>query len=182
MTANTAYRTNGLSTTRRLTPIEIVKEAVPIEEYAATLTELHRGRGRCPIHGGDNDQAFAVYPDSSAGPEAKPGRWHCYRCDEGGDVVDLAAAVEGGGAWAATLALADRYGVDLPKRKPDRWIKHQDDKAKVREEMRRELAKVYQRRLYRMLHDPGAEPEDDEALWEGMYNPAYLAATRRVFG
>jgi DNA primase len=173
MHASTEYRTNSLSTTRQLSPIEIVKEAVPIEEYAATLTELHRGRGRCPIHGGDNDQAFAVYP---------PGRWHCYRCDEGGDVVDLAAAVEGGGAWAATLALADRYGVDLPQPKPGRWVKHQDDKAKIREEMRLGLAKVYQRRFYKMLHDPGADPEDDEALWDGMYNPAYLAATRRVFG
>jgi hypothetical protein len=48
--------------------------------------------------------------------------------------------------------------------------------------MRDGLAKVYQRRLYRMLHDVGAHAEDDAALWEAMYPAAYLAATERVFG
>ncbi len=93
----------------------------------------------------------------------------------------LVQAVEGGGPWEAMMALAQRYGVERPGRPPS-WYRHQDDKAGVREEMRRGLAKVYQRRFYKMLHDPGADPEDDEALWDGMYKSAYLAATRRVFG
>ncbi len=157
-----------------MSPIEIVKRAVPIEEYASALTELRNNRGRCPIHGGDNEQAFAVYPDE--------GRWWCYRCDGGGDVIDLAAEVEGGGAWNATLVLADRYNVLLPKPRSERWRKRQENKTEIREEMRRGLAKVYQRRLYRMLRDLGAHPDDDAALWEAMYPAAYLAATRRVFG
>ncbi len=106
---------------------EAVKEAVAVEEYAATITELRRNRGRCPIHGGDSD-AFAVYPEER--------RWWCFRCDEGGDVIDLCRAVEGGEVWEATASLSLRFGVELPTR-PDRWHKRQGEKAKIREELRR---------------------------------------------
>ena len=153
--------------------IERIKEQVSLLDYLHDRgVEVRHNRARCIVHGGDNPTSFAVYPDK--------GRWHCFRCSEGGDVIDLCRAVEGGETWEVMMTLALRYGVDLPER-PERWHKHQSDKAAIREEMRRGLTKVYQRRLYRMLHDPGAEPEDDEALWEGMYKPAYLAATRRVF-
>jgi DNA primase len=153
--------------------IRVVKDAVAVEDYAATLTELRNLRGRCPIHDGDNPQAFAVYPDE--------GRWYCFRCSEGGDVIDLCRAVEGGETWEATMTLATRYGVELSKR-PERWHRHQKTKAEMRNELRRGLAKVYQRRLYRMLRDLGAHPEDDMDLWDAMYPAAYRAATERVFG
>lgn len=39
------------------------------------------GRTKCPIHGGDNRQAFS-YDD-------KRGVWYCFRCGIGGDVVEL---------------------------------------------------------------------------------------------
>jgi hypothetical protein len=40
-----------------------------------------RGRSRCPIHGGDNPQAFSYDDDR--------GIWYCFRCGIGGDVVEL---------------------------------------------------------------------------------------------
>jgi DNA primase len=40
-----------------------------------------RGRTRCPIHLGDNAQAFS-YDDAK-------GQWYCFRCGFGGDAVEL---------------------------------------------------------------------------------------------
>jgi len=40
-----------------------------------------RGRTRCPIHRGDNHQAFS-YDD-------KKGQWYCFRCGIGGDAIEL---------------------------------------------------------------------------------------------
>jgi DNA primase len=156
--------------------IKAVKGAVSIEEYLSDRGVQVRGnRARCIVHGGDNPGSFAVYPDSEAG------HWHCFRCLEGGDVIDLAQAVEGGEVWEAMFTLAQRYGVELPER-GDGWRRHQNTKADMREEMRMGLVKVYQRRLYRMFQDASAHPEDDATLWDAMYQSAYLAATRRVFG
>jgi DNA primase len=154
--------------------IEAVKAAVAIEDYLQERgVELKHNRARCIVHDGDNPQSFAVYPDE--------GRWYCFRCSEGGDVVDLCRAVEGGELWEAVMTLASRYSVELPQR-PERWHRHQNTKAQMRDKMRMGLVKVYQRRLYRMFHDVGAHPEDDAALWDAMYPAAYLAATERVFG
>ena len=38
-----------------------------------------RGRCRCPLHRGDNDQAFSFRETT----------WHCFRCDIGGGVNEL---------------------------------------------------------------------------------------------
>jgi DNA primase len=160
--------------------IEAIKYAVPIEQVAVEYGEfklLGNGRllGRCvaPDHE-DRTPSMTVYTDSQ--------KFRCYGCNLGGDVIDLEELVgQHLETWTAIEALATRYGVELPQR-PERWHRHQDTKAEMREEMRRGLAKVYQRRLYRMFHDAGAHPEDDAALWEAIYPAAYLAATRRVIG
>ena len=154
--------------------IQAVRDAVTVEGYLEDQgVEIKHNRARCIVHGGDNPQSFSIHPEKQV--------WHCFRCLAGGDLITLVQAVEGGEVWEATITLATRYGIELPGR-PQSWHRNQDAKAGVREEMRRGLAKVYQRLFYRMLHDPGAHPEDDEALWDGMYKSAYLAATRRVFG
>jgi DNA primase len=158
--------------------IEAVKDAVLIEVYAAEFTQLQQNgqglRGACPVHGGDNPHSFAVY--------ANEGRFYCFACQAHGDVVDLAELVERhADTWTAVVALSTRYGVEVPQR-PERWRRHQNTKADMREKLRKGLAKVYQRRLYRIFHDAGAHPEDDAALWDAMYRSAYLAATERVFG
>ena len=160
-----------------------IKAAVPIETYAATVTDLRPSgttlRGRCPIHHGENEGAFMVDPDSR--------RWHCFRCNEGGDVIDLCRAVEGGELWEAVVSLADRYGVELPTR-PPRWGERQSEKARIREAATRHIAGVYQRRLTR-IYAPlvlvGGQPPDEQArelegLARALWPAALAMASRRV--
>ncbi len=158
--------------------IEKLKAEIPIEQVAAEYGEfklLGNGRllGRCvaPDHE-DRTPSMTVFTDS--------GRFKCFGCGLSGDVIDLEEiAGQHLETWTAVVALSERYAVELPQR-PERWHRHQNTKAQMREEMRKGLATVYQRRLYRMFHDAGAHPDDDAALWEAMYPAAYLAATRRV--
>lgn len=67
-----------------------VKAAWPIEDVAERLTDLQPAgagklRGLCPFHG-ERDASFYVYPKPD-GPEE--GRFKCYGCQRGGDVVTL---------------------------------------------------------------------------------------------
>ena len=163
--------------------IGAVKEAVPVEAYAATLTNLRPSgsslRGRCPIHKGDNEGAFLGDPDSR--------RWHCFRCDEGGDVIDLARAVEGGELWEAVVSLAHRYNVELPRR-PRSWHERQSEKARVREAATRHIAARYQAKLTH-LYSPlvlvdGQTPDERmkelEELARALWPAALAMAARRV--
>ena len=160
--------------------IPAIKDVVRIEWVAAEYAEfklLGNGRilGRCVASDHeDRTPSMTVFTDSQ--------RFKCFGCGLSGDIIDLEEiAGRHLDAWTAVVALSERYGVEIPSRS-DRWHRHQNTKAKMRAEMRDGLAKVYQRRLYRMLHDVGAHAEDDAALWEAMYPAAYLAATDRVFG
>ncbi len=155
-----------------------VKAKVPIEQVAAEygpfkLAGTGRLLGHCiaPDHT-DRTPSLTIFTDTQ--------RFKCFGCGLSGDVIDLEEiAGQHLETWTAVVALSERYAVELPQR-PERWHRHQNTKAQMREEMRKGLAKVYQRRLYRMFHDAGAHPDDDAALWEAMYPAAYLAATRRV--
>ena len=144
--------------------IQAIKDAVPIETYTATLTELRPSgsslRGRCPVHGGDNEGAFLVDPDQR--------RWHCFRCSTGGDIVDLCRAVDGGEVWEAVIFLAERFNVELPKR-PERWHEWNNEKDRRRNELQRWRARRYQRRFYRLYAaDAIAAIEDDQERAEEM--------------
>jgi DNA primase len=154
------------------TALEAVKARVRVEEFAATLTQLDpKGRGRCPVHKGDNPQSFAVYPDE--------GRWWCYRCDRGGDVIDLAQAVEGGDVLEAMVRLAQQFGVELPTR-PDRWHEWQDEKARIRNNLRRALAKRYRRRMFRMFAQEFDGEEEAQEFWDDLWPTAWAWAGLRV--
>jgi DNA primase len=139
--------------------IGAVKDAVPIEEYAGELTELRRCgyslRGRCPVHNGSNPHSFVVTP--------KRQMWHCFGCNEGGDVLDLYRAVEGGQLWEAVQGLALRYNVELPQRPPS-WYRRQGERVKIHERVVEALARGYQRRFFRVYGDvilEGIEDEDE---------------------
>ena len=165
--------------------IDKIKADVPIAEYARAVTALRGAgntlRGPCPIHGGDNPESFAVYPDG--------GRFYCFSCQERGDVLDLYRAVEGGELHDAIVGLSMRYGVELPRR-PERWHRRQDEKAKVREAATRHIAARYQERLTR-LYAPlvlthRQTPEDElrelEQLAASLWPAALAMASRRVSG
>ncbi len=140
----------------------------------------------CPIPGHeDKTPSFHVWTET--------GRWHCFgACSRGGDLLDLFMMCE---RWPedaygeALAALADRFGVELPKR-PDRWHQRQDEKARVREAATKHVAEKYQKRLTRIyaplvllggetLEEEMRELEDlARALWPACLN----MASRRVNG
>jgi DNA primase len=59
----------------------------------------HRGRGRCPIHGGHNDEQFALTTKRGEVVLA-----HCFNCGFSGDALDLLGALRGRTDFAGKLA------------------------------------------------------------------------------
>ncbi len=138
---------------------DAVKEAVPVEKLANDLgAELRRSgkglRGHCPVHGGRNREAFAVYPEQ--------GRFHCYNCNEGGDVIDLWMRSKGYFDFkAALIDLAGLYGVEPPRRS-ERWHAWSIEKGRRRDALREVRARLYQRRLFRMFREDLEAIEDPD--------------------
>jgi len=150
---------------------EAVREAVPVEEVAHRHTELRPlgGRawftGRCPLPDHeDKSPSFYIYP---------PGRWWCYGCGRGGDVVDLEFHCgDYGELWVAMVALAVEYGVELPRR-PKRWHEKEARHARWREEAERVRAEVLRRRLFRLLILPIIDSIEDHAEREAELGRAW---------
>src|SRR5919107_2004939 len=98
---------------------EAVRAAVPIEQVARRYTELRPfgGRawfnGRCPLPDHDDrDPSSYIYP---------PGRWWCYGCGRGGDVIDLEFRCGGHSElWQAMITLKGDFGVEIPGRSEER--------------------------------------------------------------
>ena len=151
---------------------EAVRQAVPIEAVARRYTDLEPlgGRawfdGRCPLpEHEDKSPSFYIYP---------PGRFYCYGCSRGGDVIDLEFFCgDYGELWEAMVSLAVDYGVELPER-PRSWHRKQQRQKQVRNGI--EAAKIHaaRRRLYRKFFEPlvlATTDEEDRAhdaqlFWE----------------
>jgi len=138
---------------------EAIKAAVPIENVARRHTELRPlgGKawfdGRCPLPDhDDHDPSFYIYP---------PGRWWCYGCGRGGDVIDLEFFCGGyAEKWGAMIALAIEYDVELPQRLPS-WYRRQERQRPVRDALEEVKLRHVQRRLYRIFV-PAIERIEDE--------------------
>ena len=151
---------------------EAVREAVPVEEVARRHTEVrpYGGKawftGRCPLPDHDDrTPSFYIYP---------PGRWWCYGCSRGGDVIDLEFFCgDYGELWEAMIALAVEYGVDLPERRRS-WHAKQERQSPVRDGITATKVYAARRRLYRRFFEPlvlaTEDPEDREhdarLFWE----------------
>jgi DNA primase len=139
---------------------EAVRDAVPIEEIARRYTKLEPfgGKawfsGRCPLPDHeDKTPSFYIYP---------PGRWHCYGCGRGGDVVDLEFHCgDYGELWEAMIALVVEYDVELPQR-PQRWHEKEAKHYRWRDEAEKIRANVLRRRLFRLLLLPVINQIEDE--------------------
>ncbi|MDP9480099.1 MAG: CHC2 zinc finger domain-containing protein [Actinomycetota bacterium] len=166
--------------------IEAVKTAVPIEQVAAEYGEfrlLGRGRllGRCvaPDHQ-DRTPSLTIFTEE--------GRFKCFGCGLFGDAVDLErVAGRHLEAWTAVQALAERYGVELPRRSK-RWHEWQNEKSRRHDELRRWRERRYQRRLYRLFAAESIAAIEDDAerikearrTWEELGTLARLWAVRSV--
>jgi hypothetical protein len=113
----------------------------------------------------DKTPSFYIYP---------PGRWWCYGCNRGGDVVDLEFHCgDYGELWEAMVSLAVEYGVELPQR-PKRWYRKEARHARWREEAERVRAEVVRRRVFRLLVLPtinriekeGERRQELERAWQ----------------
>jgi hypothetical protein len=91
-----------------------LKRTVSVEQVLADKGWLERMRrrgtqivGPCPVHRGDNPNAFVVDRDKKL--------WHCFTgCDGGGDVVELARRLSGGSYRMAASYLASLAGSPNP--------------------------------------------------------------------
>jgi DNA primase len=87
---------------------EAVKAAVSmravIEDWGVAglrSTGRHQYRGRCPIHGGQGEDAFHVNLERNI--------FHCFACQAGGNVLDLVAALDQCSVREAALRLQQRW-------------------------------------------------------------------------
>jgi DNA primase len=164
--------------------IEAVKGAVRIEDVSAgygafKLMGAGRLLGRCvsPDHT-DRTPSMTVYTDDQ--------RFKCYGCGEGGDVVDLVQLAEGGDVWEAMVALATRYGVELPGRSAA-WFARQKRQAPVRDALEVMKVRHVQRRLYRlyayelaMIVDDDERREEKALVWENLEAIARMIVAGRL--
>jgi DNA primase len=99
-----------------LTPqlVQAVRDAVDIVDVAGEHTRLRKaGRrhsGLCPLHR-EKTPSFSVDPDE--------GLFYCFGCGRGGDAIKLYMLLSGDDFPAAIEALAQRYGIPLPKPRRD---------------------------------------------------------------
>ncbi len=129
--------------------IEAVKDAVPIEQVAAEYGEFKlQGAGRllghcvAPDHK-DKTPSLTIFTDSQ--------RFKCFGCQLHGDVVDLErVAGRHAEAWTAVIALAERYGVELPRRS-ETWHRWHREKLAVEDLAEDIRFQVRCRRLFKVL-------------------------------
>jgi DNA primase len=165
--------------------IETIKTAVLIEQVAAEYGKfklLGNGRllGRCvALDHEDRTPSMTVFTDSQ--------KFRCYGCGVAGDVLDLE---EIGGrhveTWTAVVALADRYGVELPQR-PERWHSWHDEKQRRHKMIREALTRSYQRRYFRVfggylqdIGDPREREDEARRFFEDLRTVAVVAAENRM--
>ena len=89
--------------------IALVREKSRIDEVVSAHVTLRNAgggslKGLCPFHD-EKSPSFHVTPAR--------GFYHCFGCQEGGDVITFVQKIEGVGFSEAVERLAGRYGVDL---------------------------------------------------------------------
>ena len=94
-----------------------IRQVLDLLHYRATIRCGHQLRGRCPLASHDRhtqrDRCFTVHLERNL--------FYCFLCHQGGNALDLWAAVTRLPLKAATLDLCQRLGIDpvtLPSRNP----------------------------------------------------------------
>lgn len=86
----------------------IIKAKVDLVDFVSQDTELRRigntYRGKCPIHGGDNPNSFAVFDN---------GHFYCFACGSSGTVINYVAERDKISYEAAVEKLADKLNIDV---------------------------------------------------------------------
>lgn len=102
--------------------------------------------GLCPFHD-DKNPSFHVYPDRQS--------WRCWVCNEGGDCFSFVEKTEGIGFFDSLKLLADRAGIDMPRRMES--SPQQQQRKSLRDEMYAALQWAEQQLHDCLLHSPMAQ-------------------------
>lgn len=172
--------------------LEAVKEAVPVIDLADLLCGpagnrsgmrriAERWVARCPLPDHqDKTPSFTIYPNDDQGQ----GRWHCFGCNRGGDVVDLYQLVHAYETPREAVAwLAAEMGVELPARS-QAWYRARKRRQKYLDRHAKTGGYRLARRLFRILELPPIKamfpPEEQEAeiarSWAAWYDDPGLWA------
>ena len=109
-------------------PVAEIKSRLPIEELVARYVQLQK-KGRnfvalCPFHN-DSHPSLTVSPDK--------GIAYCFACQSGGDIFSFYQKIESVDFPQAIKDLAERVGVELPKRSAVGPTVSKDEKQQLRE-------------------------------------------------
>ena len=96
-----------LALLRRQVPLAQVLEVIGFRALTRAGPQV---RGACPIHGSRSrrSRSFAAHLERHC--------WYCFKCNAGGDALDLYVAVTKLPLYEAALELCARLGVAVPRR------------------------------------------------------------------
>lgn len=105
---------------------DIIKDKLDLTNVAARYTQLERAgmngrvKGLCPLHT-EKTPSFFVYGDGQ--------RWHCFGCNQGGDIFDLVGAIEHWDTAETLRELARQANVELQPLTPEQKAKQEQQRA-----------------------------------------------------
>lgn len=111
-----------------LDPVAEIKARLPIEDLVAQYCKVEK-KGRsykalCPFHN-DKKPSFLISPDK--------GIAYCFACQKGGDVFSFYQLIEGVDFPQAIRDLADKVGIELPKREHAAPVVKKDERERMRD-------------------------------------------------
>ncbi len=111
--------------------IETIKAKIDVAEEIGLVVALQKSgkalKGLCPFHN-ERTASFYVFPESQT--------WHCFGCNEGGDVFSFIQKQQGLEFREALLYLAEKAGVSVEEQS-DRDPEAEREVSAARERLRK---------------------------------------------
>lgn len=127
-------------------PVQLIKEKLSVADVLKGYIEVQQAgrnfKALCPFHN-EKTPSFMISPDR--------GTWHCFGCNEGGDIFSFVMKYEGLEFGEALKILAEKAGIELRRVSPMEY-KHfgllYDINSAAKDFFRQELAKNSEAKAY----------------------------------